>query len=61
MPTNYDRWDPSVLLKNRDMQVADSLRVVVDAMRLQSGKKDEKPEKARKTCALEYPMLKKVG
>jgi hypothetical protein len=43
-----------------DLQVADSLRVVVDAMRLQSGKKDEKPEKARKTCVLEYPCFEKL-
>lgn len=32
--------------------MADSLRVVVDAMRLQSAKKDEKPEEV---CSMDCP------
>ena len=59
IPTNYHRWDPNIFA--RDLQVADSLRVVVDAMRLQSGKKDEKPEKARKNMCFGTSMLWTMG
>lgn len=39
-----------------DTEVADSLRVVVDAMRLQSGKKDEKPEEVDINMMKSYPV-----
>ena len=39
-----------------DTEVADSLRVVVDAMRLQSGKKDEKPEEVDISMMKSYPV-----
>lgn len=41
--------------------VADSLRVVVDAMRLQSGKKDEKPEEALRLASEELVWFREQG